>query len=336
MAAAGLDSTQEVAAIIAAGATASRERKSVCPECYAPNPEANSFCQECGSPLPLTTGRQPGAAAPASGEPSHQKTAVLAPAAQEGAAGEAAAAAQPAYAAKIPRARKVYGDKAFGIADILALFSVGAAAITVALSYGLDSFSWKKGVDLNMFSHQGAYTQGRTDLLGGPGLLPYEGAEFFTLGLVVALGVALAVIFLAVRTGRGPMYILSGCMLLLPAAYLLFQAILPLRQMGIEVDPSVGISGIFFGNAANPGAGPPIWLITGAGALLVLAGFMAPPRGWGRIFTFLLCFSVAVGVAFFCAACFNWNLFISEPAATGAIRPLCCAFPCSSVPPLLL
>ena len=132
------------------------------------------------------------------------------------------------------------------------------------------------------------------------------------------------------------MYILSGCMLLLPAAYLLFQAILPLRQMGIEVDPSVGISGIFFGNAANPGAGPPIWLITGAGALLVLAGFMAPPRGWGRIFTFLLCFSVAVGVAFFCAACFNWNLFISEPAATGAIRPLCCAFPCSPVPPLLL
>ncbi len=317
---AGLESTQEVAAIIAAGTAASRERKLICPECYAPNPEGNSFCQECGSALPVITGRKPEAAAAAPGRPAHEKTAVLAPATQEGAAG---AAAQPAYPAQLPRARRAYGDKAFGVADILALFSVGAAAIAIALSYGLDSFSWKKGVDISMFSHQGAYSQGRTDLLGGPGLLPYEGAEFLTVGLVVAAGVALALVFLAVRTGRGPMFILSGCLLLLPAAYLLFQAILPLRQMGIQVDPSLGISGIFFGNAANPGVGPPLWLVTGAGALLVLAGFIAPPRGWGRLFTFLLCFSVAVGVAFFCAACFNWNLFISDTAAAArAAQPL--------------
>lgn len=313
-----LDSTQEVAAIIAAGAAAgtARERKSVCPECYAPNPEGNSYCQECGSALPLTTGRQPEAARAATGKPSAGQTAVL-----PSAPSHEGVAAQPVYAGQLPKARKAYGEKAFGVADVLALFAAGAAAVAIALSYALDSFAWKKGVDIAMFSHQGAYTQGRTDLLGGPGLLPYSGAEFFTVGMVVAIGLALALIFLAVRVGRGPMYILSGCILLVPVAYLLFQAILPLRQMGIEVDASVGLSGMFFGDAAFPGMGPPVWLITGAGLLLVIAGFMAPPRGWGRLFTFLLCFSVAVGIAFFCAACFNWNLFISEPAALTA-QPL--------------
>jgi hypothetical protein len=325
-----LDSTQEVAAIIAAGAAAgaAKERRTVCPECYAPNPEGNIYCQECGSALPLTTGRQPDAARTAPGKPPAGQTAVLASASQQG------VAAQPAYASQLPKARKAYSDKAFGVADILALFAAGAAAVAIALSYALESFAWKKGVDIAMFSHQGAYTQGRTDLLGGPGLLPYEGAEFFTVGLVVAVGLALALIFLAVRVGRGPMYILSGCILLLPVAYLFFQAVLPLRQMGIEVDPSVGLSGIFFGNAAAPGAGPPLWLITGAGVLLVLAGFMAPPRGWGRLFTFMLCFSIVLGIAFFCAACFNWNLFISEPAALTAwtAKPLTSAFSSSWVP----
>jgi len=325
-----LDSTQEVAAIIAAGAAAGavRDRKSVCPECYAPNPEGNGYCQECGSALPLTTGRQSDAARAAPGKPSAGQTAVLASASQEG------VAAKPVYASQLPRARKAYGDKAFGVADILALFAAGAAAVAIALSYALDSFAWKKGVDMAMFSHQGAYTQGRTDLLGGPGLLPYEGAEFFSVGMVVAIGLALALIFLAVRVGRGPMYILSGCILLLPVAYLLFQAILPLRQMGIEVGASVGLRGMFFGNAAAPGMGPPIWLITGAGVLLVIAGFMAPPRGWGRLFTFLLCFAVVLGIAFFCAACFNWNLFISEPAALAVrtAKPLTSSLAFSWVP----
>jgi len=322
-----LDSTQEVAAIIAAGAAAGavKERKSVCPECYAPNPEGNSYCQECGSALPLTTGRPSEAARPIPGKASAGQTAVLASASQE------AAVAQPVYADQLPRARKAYSDKAFGAADVLALFAAGAAAVAIALSYALDSFAWKKGVDISMFSHQGAYTQGRTDLLGGPGLLPYSGAEFFTVGMVVAIGLALALIFLAVRTGRGPMYILSGCILLLPVAYLLFQAILPLRQMGIEVDSSIGLSGMFFGDAAAPGMGPPIWLITGAGILLVIAGFMAPPRGWGRLFTFLLFFSIVLGIAFFCAACFNWNLFISEPAAMTA-KPLASIFACPWAP----
>ncbi len=207
------------------------------------------------------------------------------------------------------------GENAFGAADILALLAVGAGAIAIALSYVLDSFTWKKGLDIAIFSHQGAYTPGRTDLLGGPGILPYEGAEFFTVGLVVCIGLALALIFLAVRVGRGPMFTLAGCLMLLPAAYMLFQAVLPLRQAGIDVDPALGLSGMFFGNSANAGAGLSMWIITGAGALLVLAGFIAPPRGWGRLLTFLLFFSAVLGVAFFCAACYNWNLFISQPAA---------------------
>ena len=314
-----MDSTQAVPPVVAAAAVAGRERRVICPECYAPNPEGNSYCQECGSALPITSVRQAAAARPAPGQPAYQQTAVLTPVAQTGAVAPAGvptgAMAQPAYASPLPKAEKARGDKAFGVADVLALLGVGAAAIAIALSYVLESFTWKKGLDIAMFSHQGAYTQGRTDLLGGPGILPYEGAEFFTVGLMVAIGLALALVFLAVRVGRGPMYILAGCILLLPAAYLLFQAILPLRQMGIDVDPAVGLSGIFFGNTANPGVGPPMWVITGAGVLLILAGFIAPPRGWGRLFTFLLCFSIVLGAAFLCAACFNWNLFISQPSA---------------------
>ena len=333
-----MDSTQAVPPVVAAAAVAGRERRVICPECYAPNPGGNSYCQECGSALPITSVRQAAAARPAPGQPAYQQTAVLTPAVQTGAVAPAGvptgAMAQPAYASPLPKAEKARGDKAFGVADVLALLGVGAAAIAIALSYVLESFTWKKGLDIAMFSHQGAYTQGRTDLLGGPGILPYEGAEFFTVGLMVAIGLALALVFLAVRVGRGPMYILAGCILLLPAAYLLFQAILPLRQMGIDVDPAVGLSGIFFGNTANPGVGPPMWVITGAGVLLILAGFIAPPRGWGRLFTFLLCFSIVLGAAFLCAACFNWNLFISQPSAVhlGAGPFLSRALLCLPVP----
>jgi hypothetical protein len=307
-AAPSLDSTQAVAPVIAPSGAVVRERKVVCPECYAPNPEVNAYCQECGSTLPVTGTRQSTAVRPAPVQPASRQTAVLTPASQ------ADEGALPAYASPLPRAEKTYGSRSFGAADILAVFAAGAVTAAIALSYVLESFTWKRGLDIMLFSHQGAYTQGRTDLLGGPGILPYEGTEFFTVGLVAAMGLALALIFLAVRVGRGPMYLLSGCMLLFPAAYLFFQAILPLRQMGIDVDPSVGLSGMFFGNAANPGAGPPMWIIAGAGAMLVAAGFIAPPRGWGRLFTFLLCFGIILAAAFFCAACFNWNLFISQTA----------------------
>ncbi len=306
------ESTQAVPPVAPAPA-AGRERRAICPECYAPNPEGNGFCQECGSALPLSGVRQAAVARPAAAQPAYQQTAVLPPAARAGAAEPAA------YAGALPRVEGARGERSFGVADILAVLGAGAAAAAVALSYILESFAWKKGLDLTMFSHQGAYTQGRTDLLGGPGILPYAGTEFFTVGLVVAVGAALALVFLAVRAGRGPMYMLAGCILLLPVAYLVFQAVLPLRQMGIDVDPSLGLNGVFFGNAANPGVGTPVWMIAGAGALLVLAGFLAPPRGWGRLLTFLICFGIVLGAAFFCAACYNWNLFISQPAAAPSL-----------------
>ncbi len=322
-----LESTQAVAPVAAAAAVAGRESRVVCPECYAPNPPGNAFCQECGSALPLTSARQATAARAAPGQPVQQQTAVLAP--------EIAAAgvAQPAYPDAVARARAARGEKSFGIADILAVIAVGASAVAVALSFSLESFWWKKGLDIGMFSHQGAYSQGRSDLLGGPGILPYEGAEFFTIGLVVAVGLALALIFFAIRVGRGPMYVLSGCILIFPIAYLFFQAVLPLRQSGIDVGAAVGLRGIFFGNAANAGAGPPLWIITGAGILLIVAGFLAPPRGWGRLLTFGLCFSIVLGIAFFCAACFNWNLFISDSAAAA---PAAGSFPIRELFALLL
>ena len=104
-------------------------------------------------------------------------------------------------------------------------------------------------------------------------------------------------------------------LLLLPAAYMFFQALLPLRQSGIDIDPALGLSGMFFGNTANAGPGLSFWFITVAGVLLVAAGFITPPRGWGRLFTFLLMFGAVLGISFFCAASYNWNLFISQSAA---------------------
>ena len=304
----GLESTQAFSPVSPPPAAAA-PRKVICPECYAPNPEGNSFCQDCGSALPMTSMRRPASPRPAPPRAGYQRTAVMSPEAI------GAAAPQPAYAAA-PRAKRARGERSFGVADVLALVSMGTAGVAIALSYGVASCAWKKGLDMSMFSHQGAYTQGRADLLGGPGVLPYAGAEFLTLGLVTVVGLALALVFLAVRVGRGPMYILAGSTLVFPAAYLLFQAILPLRQMGIDIQPAVGLRGVFFGDAVNPGVGPPLWMISGAGLLLLVAGFLAPPRGWGRLFTFLLCFSIVVGAAFFCAACYNWNLFISQPAAS--------------------
>ncbi len=84
------DSTQAMAPVIAAAAATGRERKSVCPECYAPNPDGNTYCQECGSALPLTGARPAATSRPAAAQPAPQQTAVLPPAAQTGAAAPAA------------------------------------------------------------------------------------------------------------------------------------------------------------------------------------------------------------------------------------------------------
>ncbi len=292
-------------------------RTLVCPECYAENPVFNRFCQECGNPLPSLPvageARQHDVHALGGGG---QKTSVLAPTPALGPEVMGTeAAGKPA--GKTQRGRWA---STFGPADVLCGLSLilGGLALTPL-------FRWKRGLEISVFSHQGPYLPGSSGLfgdakaLGGPGILPYQGWEFFTAGSVIALALGLAFMFLMIRVGRGPMYLLSGCISLLPAAYVVFQGLLPLRQQGINIRPPLGAEQILFGGPDNLGAGPAFWLSIGVGVLLLLAGFVAPPRGWGRLFTFLVFFPLMILAAFFCAACYNWNLFIGGEASQGPV-----------------
>ncbi|MGQ9476201.1 MAG: zinc-ribbon domain-containing protein [Actinomycetota bacterium] len=280
----------------------------ICPECYARNPEGNRYCQECGNPLPAFSGGRPEARRPAAAGAARQPTAALP--VRDG--GEAPG--EP-YGDARREPERTRPERWFGASDVVATTAALLLSAALVLPFFLESFSYKKGMELGMFSHQGAYVRGAYELLGGPGLLPYRGTEFLTVGLVLALGLFLALLFLMVRTGRGPMYVLAGCLVVLPLAYLFFQAVLPLQEKGVEIEPALGLGRLFFGGDGAPGLGPTVWMACAAAALLILAGFLAPPRGWGRFFTFLTFFSFALGAGFLCAACYNWNLFISGTAA---------------------
>lgn len=290
---------------VAAPRAVPRRSRVICPECYASNPEENSYCQECGSLLPMAALRQPPEARQ-QGQATYPRTAVF-PASGPEFAPTGGAEAYPATQA----AGKARTPRSFSLADALALPALALLAAALLLPSFMEGFSYKKGVDIGLFAHQGSYVRGRPDLLGGPGLLPYRGAEFLTVGLIAALGLGLAFLFMLIRTGRGPMYLLAGTILLLPLIYSFFQAILPLREQGVQIEPAVGLGRLFSGGQGIPGLGPPFWMIAGAGVILVLCGFLAPPRGWGRLFSFLLFFSLATGAGFLCAACYNWNLFIT-------------------------
>ncbi len=298
--AAAVDSTQVIAPISPQSEAA--KRRVICPECYAANTEQNRYCQECGNPLALRSSRPAASQRTSAAAATSQHTTVLPVEMVQQAVAEPATG----RSAKAERARS---DRSFGVTDALALLGILSAGIALS-----PIFTWKKGLTIGIFSHQGAFSQGRVDLLGGPGLLPYAGAEFFTVGFIVAVGLGLAVLFLALRVGRGPMLILAGSLLLFPLAYMLFQGILPLREAGVNIQSAIGLNAILFGNTSNAGSGPALWLISGGGLLLLLAGFLAPPRGWGRLFTFMLFFSLIVGAAFFCAAAYNWNILINKQA----------------------
>jgi hypothetical protein len=324
------DETQAMAPVAAAGAAAeaaaaARPRQVICPECYASNPENNLYCQECGSALATTVSRKAAAAAVAPELAGYQQTAVL-PTQQSD-------MAQPIYAGASSQKSGSRWAESFGVADILVLVATLVVAVTMTLTLiYIDSFPFLKGSDISIFSHQG-YAVGSREVLGGPGFLPYSGWEFFTVGMVTAVGIGLAVIFLLLRVGRGPMYLLAGCILLFPLAYLFFQAVLPLKGVGITPESSVGLQAMFLGSADFAGLGTPIWLISGAGILVIVAGFLAPPRGWGRLFTFSLFLGLIVGLAFLSAVCFNWGLFIEQPAAVsmGAAAYLASPAPGSAV-----
>ncbi|WP_458011587.1 hypothetical protein [Candidatus Solincola sp.] len=292
----------------------------LCPECYAHNPEMNRFCQECGNPLPAASRGRPVARRPMPAGTAYRPTATLYLPEEETAAGME-------HAREGGRG-EVRREKRFGAADALATVSAIVLAASLALPTFLEGFSYKNGVDLGIFSHQGAYVRGAYELLGGPGILPYRGVEFFTVGLVFAVALFLALLFLVLRVGRGPMFMLAGSLAALPLVYLFFQALLPLRERGVEIEPALGLGRLFFGGDGAPGLGPAVWMGCAAAILLILAGFLAPPRGWGRLFTFLVFFSLVLGAGFFCAACYNWNLFISEAAAgtPAATAPLLAAF----------
>lgn len=294
--------------------------KVVCPQCYAQNPRGNLHCQECGSPLPSILTGATRTMAPQAQAPSSPMPAVVPPPVSM------APAPAPQITVVMPAqtaARAPYGGKAgnasggksrmtsFGPADGLAIFAM--LSIAAAIS---PLFKWMEGNNLSAFGFQGVNSP------GGPALLPYAGMEWLTVGVVAALALGLTLIFILVRVGRGPMFMLAGWLSLAPFTYLAFQGLLPQKIQGMELKGALGFKVIFFGGgpAQQPALTPAIWLLTGAGVLLLLAGFLAPPRGWGRLMTFFLFGLLTSGLVFFCAVAYCWNLFI--PKAIEGLLPV--------------
>ncbi len=279
-----------------------RSEKAVCPQCYAENPPQNLFCQECGSPMPTVTPGATGAATMRSGATFYSRGTGTA---QElSRRGEMAPSAREATRAMVPvegvegRERK----KTFSFADVLAIFSL----VTLGLALS-PIFKWRKGMNVSIFGYQGVNRP------GGPGILPYAGWEWLTLGVVTALALALTLAFLLIRVGRGNMFILAGWIALFPFIYLVAQSLLPLRTQGMELEKAVGFGKLFFGGGAYPySLEPTVWLLVGGGVLLLLAGLLSPPRRWLRLVSLISFGATVGGLAIFCAMAYNWNIFIPE------------------------
>ncbi len=296
--------------------------KIVCPNCYAVNAPGNNFCRECGNPLPKATAQPSAKPIPPSAvlpvPPGAPQTTSAMPA-----VGPVQGAAPPGPPGAVPGAEPGTSPEAakarrqIGPADALALLSL--LAIVLAL---VPLFKWTKFAGRNIwaFTYQGP-TSGAAGpgFPGGPGILPYSGWEWLTMGIIGAVAGVLALSFLIARVGRGPMFTLAGCLCLFPFAYHLTQSLVPLRSHGVEFTRGIGFKSLFFGVAGSGygGLGPPVWLLLGAGILLIVAGFLAPPRTLTRLLIFFLFFFLVLFLAAFTAVCYNFNLFIPEAIARG-------------------
>ena len=298
--------------------------KIVCPNCYAVNAPGNNFCRECGNPLPkpttppATKPMPPSAVLPVSpGAP--QTTASMPPVEEgKGPVPRAAPGAAPGMEPLLgPVTESARAQRRIGPSDALAVLAL--IAIVVAL---VPLLKWTRlsGRNIWAFTYQGP-TSGAAGpgFPGGPGVLPYAGWEWLTMGLIGTVAGALALFFLTARVGRGPMFSLAGCLCLFPFAYHLAQSLVPLRAHGVEFTGSIGFKSLFFGISGGGygGLGPPVWLMLGAAVLLIVAGFLAPPRAITRLLTFFLFFLVVMVLAAFAAVCYNFNLFIPEAIARG-------------------
>ncbi len=296
--------------------------KIVCPNCYAVNAPGNNFCRECGNPLPKPTATPAAKPLPPSAvlpvpPVAPQMTTVMPP------VGEAAGPVLPGAPGAVPGLEPVAGQEAararrrIGPADALAILAL--IGIVLAL---VPLFKWTRLAERNIwaFTYQGPTTgTSGPGFPGGPGVLPYSGMEWLTLGLIGAVAGTLALCFLVARIGRGPMFTLAGCLCLFPFVYHLTQSLVPLRMHGVEFTRSIGFKSLFFGVSGSgyAGLGPPVWLMLGAAILLILAGFLAPPRALTRLLTFFLFFLLVIILAAFAAVCYNFNLFIPEAIARG-------------------
>ncbi len=298
--------------------------KIVCPNCYAVNAPGNNFCRECGNPLPKPTALAAKSVPPTGSLPmppgAGPATTTLPPIPPPAVGKEVAppGAPFPVPGPELAAApEKAKEQRRIGPADALALLAV--IAIVLAL---VPLFKWANVAGRNIwaFTYQGPTTgTAGPGFPGGPGVLPYAGWEWLTMGLIGTIAGALALSFLVARVGRGPMFTLAGCICLFPFAYHLTQSMVPLHLHGVEFTRGVGFKSLFFGISGSGygGLGPGVWLLLGAGILLIVAGFLAPPRTLTRLLIFFLFFFLVLFLAAFSAVCYNFNLFIPQTIARG-------------------
>lgn len=293
--------------------------KIVCPNCYAVNAPGNNFCRECGNPLPKPTTPAVRPMPPMPPQPPGHQPTLSMPPVYTGPLPPAAPSVQgvpgqPVSGEAVPVPAR---SRTFGPADALGILALLAIILSI-----VPLFKWTRisGRNIWAFTYQGPATAASgSGFPGGPGILPYSGFEWLTMGALASIAGALVLAFLIARIGRGSMFMLAGCICLFPFVYHLTQSLVPLREQGIEFTKSIGFKTLFFGASGTPyqGLGPPVWFLLGAAILLIVAGFLAPPRAITRLLTFFLFLLAIIVLAAFAAVSYNFNLFIPQAVILG-------------------